>query len=79
MQGQKFKASKTHPTPLFLEIVNSSTIEQRQFTYFVRSEFPMVMTMKITIFWDVSPRSLVENAEEHALSKPVMERCHQLG
>jgi len=27
MQGQKFKAGKTHLKPLFLEIVNSSAIE----------------------------------------------------
>lgn len=29
-QGQKCKAGKTHPTPLFLENVNSTAIEQGQ-------------------------------------------------
>jgi len=32
-QGQQFKARKTHPKPLFLEIVNSSAIKQRQMIY----------------------------------------------
>ena len=33
MQGQKFKAGKTRPKQLFLEIFNSSAIEQRQMIY----------------------------------------------
>jgi len=36
----------------------------------------MVMTMKITIFWDVSPCRLVNNTGEHAKSTPVKDRCH---
>jgi len=36
MQGQKFKAGKTPPKPLFLEIFNSSAIQQRQMIYILR-------------------------------------------